>query len=154
MCVVGSQLEGLRCVNLFCDPAASSLAAPGLLALVAARVCFAYDGFVRKMRLLPVIRLAVPIGAVALSSLAGEAIKGAFGSKLGDVFDPSSSIRTVRTADGTPEGAPIYEFSPATRFGLFHHYYVRITPATHKIWSLEAVRDVEDKEATQKEQDM
>ncbi len=104
------------------------------------------------MRLLPIARLAVPIGAVALSSLAGEPIEGAFGRKLGDVFDPSSSIRTERAADGTPEGAPIYEFSPATRFGSFEHYYARITPATHKIWSLEAVRDVEDKEAAQREQ--
>jgi hypothetical protein len=106
----------------------------------------------RKLRLLRLASLTVPIGAVALASFAGETIEGAFGRKLGDVFDPSSSIRTARTADGTPEGAPIYEFSPATRFGSFEHYYVRITPTTHKIWRLEAVRDVDDRDAAQKEQ--
>jgi len=104
------------------------------------------------MRAPRIAKLTVAIGTVALSSLAGETIEGAFGKKLGDVFDSSSSVRTERVADGTPEGAPIYEFSPTARLGSFERYFVRITPNTHKIWSLEAVRDVEDKEAAQREQ--
>lgn len=114
--------------------------------------CTAHGGFLQTTRLLHIGSLAVLIGAVALRSLAGETIEGAFGKKLGDVFDPNSSIRTAKAADGTPEGAPIYEFSPTTRFGSFDRYYVRITPTTHRICSLEAVRDVDDKGAAQTEQ--
>lgn len=75
-------------------------------------------------------------------------IEGAFGLKLGEIFDPSSAVDTGKLPDGTPT----YEFNSATPFRSFDHYYVLITPTTHKIYSICAMESFDNQETAQKEQ--
>jgi len=87
--------------------------------------------------------------AVATSSAIGaDKIEGAFGEKLGDIFDPASAIGTSKLTDGTP----MYEFSTTNGFRSFKTYYVMVTPTTHKIYSIWGTGSVENTEAGQKEQ--
>jgi hypothetical protein len=75
-------------------------------------------------------------------------IEGAFGAKLGDEYDTNSAINMSTEADGTST----YEFNPANAFRSFSHYYVKITPATHKIYGILASEDFADEDSAQKEQ--
>jgi hypothetical protein len=82
------------------------------------------------------------------SPAAPDNIEGAFGKKLGEVFNPDYAIGTSKLTDGTP----MYEFSTPNGFRSFKRYYVMITPTTHKIYSIWGVGSVENTEAGQKEQ--
>jgi predicted RNA-binding Zn-ribbon protein involved in translation (DUF1610 family) len=86
--------------------------------------------------------------AASSTAPAVEKIEGAFGKKLGGVFNPASAINTSKLTDGTA----MYEFYTANKFRSFEHYYVLITPTTHKIYSIWGIGSVENTEAGQKEQ--
>ncbi len=75
-------------------------------------------------------------------------ITGAFGKKLGDVFDPASAIGKGALTDGTP----MYQFKPDKPFRSFTSYYVLITPTTHRIHSIWATGPCENSESGEKEQ--
>lgn len=77
-----------------------------------------------------------------------ERIDGAFGKKLGDVFDTSSAVGGPKLADATPT----YLFSPTNGFRSFKQYFVVVTPTTHKIYSIWGVGNVETVESGKKEQ--
>jgi len=77
-----------------------------------------------------------------------EAIEGAFGKKLGEVFNPASAMDTSKLTDGTP----LYEFSTPNGFRSFTRYYVMITPTTHRIYSIWGIGSIESTQAGQKEQ--
>lgn len=77
-----------------------------------------------------------------------EKIEGAFGKKLGTVFDTSTAIGKGSLTDGTV----MYQFSPKSRFRSFDRYYVMITPKTKKIYSIWAIGDVENTSVGEKEQ--
>ena len=80
---------------------------------------------------------------------AGQAaITGAFGKKLGDVFDPASAIGKGALTDGTP----MYQIQPDKPFRSFTSYYVLITPTSHKIWSIWGIGPCENTESGEKEQ--
>lgn len=68
----------------------------------------------------------------AMSATAAEKIQGAFGIKLGDVFDP--------TGKNALEIGPVvgYRFFPTNAFRSFTNYYVEITPISHRIWRISA----------------
>src|SRR5690348_13888600 len=86
--------------------------------------------------------------ALAFTASATEKIEGAFGKKLGDVFDPSTAIGKSELTDGTP----MYEFSTTNGFRSFTKYYVLITPKTKKIYSIWGMGSVANTESGQKEQ--
>jgi len=75
-------------------------------------------------------------------------IDGAFGKKLGGIFNPAGAIGTSQLTDGTP----MYQFSPEKPFRSFTRYYVLITPTTHKIYAIWGIGDVENTETGKKEQ--
>jgi len=77
-----------------------------------------------------------------------EKIDGAFGKKLGGVFNPAGAIGTSELTDGTP----MYQFSPEKPFRSFTKYYVLITPTTHKIYAIWGIGAVENTETGKKEQ--
>lgn len=84
----------------------------------------------------------------APAAQAFEKIEGAFGKKLGDVFDPTDAIGTSSLTDGTP----MYAFSTPNGFRAFKNYYVMVTPTTHKIYCIWASGHVENTQAGRKEQ--
>jgi len=100
------------------------------------------------MKTLHIAILAALFTVGTFSAVGADKIEGAFGKKLGDVFDPSSAIGTSKLTDGTP----MYEFSTTNGFRSFKTYYVLITPTTHKIYSIWGIGSVENTEAGQKEQ--
>lgn len=67
-----------------------------------------------------------------LNHITESEIEGAFGKRLGEIFDLSTALGRDDEKDGTP----IYEFAPDKRFGTMDKYYVVITPLTHKICSI------------------
>jgi hypothetical protein len=100
------------------------------------------------MKILHTAILSACISIATFSTFAADKLEGAFGKKLGDVFDPSSAIDTSKLTDGTP----MYEFSTTNDFRSFKRYYVMVTPTTHKIYSIWGIGNVENTEAGQKEQ--
>ncbi len=100
------------------------------------------------MKTLHIAILTVCFAITTFSAVGADKIEGAFGKKLGDVFDPSSAVGTSKLTDGTP----MYEFSTTNGFRSFKTYYVLITPTTHKIYSIWGIGSVENTEAGQKEQ--
>lgn len=62
-------------------------------------------------------------------------IEGAFGKKLGDVFDIKSALSTKDGGDGNPQ----YKFTPDVPFRSFDDYFLQVTPTTHKIYSIYAI---------------
>lgn len=90
---------------------------------------------------------AVPPGA-ASSVPATDKIEAAFGRELGAYYDPSFAAGTSTLTDGTP----LYEFNPASGFRSFDHYYVLITPKTHRIYSIWATESLNNMEMAKKEQ--
>ena len=82
------------------------------------------------------------------SALAVDKLEGAFGEKLGDVFEPAKAIGKSALTDGTP----MYQFKPDKPFRSFSKYYVLITPTTHKIYSIWGIGRVEKTESGKKEQ--
>ena len=81
---------------------------------------------------------------------AQEQICSAFGKRLGDTFDPTKSTE----ANALDDGMPLYSFSPENKFRTFSHYYVSITPKTHKICAIWALGTIENKHKCEKEQDL
>jgi DNA-directed RNA polymerase subunit RPC12/RpoP len=77
-----------------------------------------------------------------------EKIEGAFNQKLGGEFNPSTAISTSQLADGTS----MYEYSYGNAFRSFNHYYVLVTPGTHKIYSIMATANFENEATAEKEQ--
>lgn len=75
-------------------------------------------------------------------------IEGAFGEKLGDEFDLDSAMETNSMSDGTT----IYEFSPPADFRSFEHYYVMITPQSHKIYGIGATGRFDNTDKARNEQ--
>ncbi len=75
-------------------------------------------------------------------------ITGAFGKKLGDVFDPASAIGKGALTDGTP----MYQFQPDKPFRSFTSYYVLITPTSHLIYAIWGIGPCENAESGEKEQ--
>lgn len=91
---------------------------------------------------------APPPSVAPAPTSAYATIAGAFGRKLGDVYDPDWAINTSKLTDGTP----IYEFDPGNSFRTFDHYYILITPTTHKIYSIWATESLDTREAAEREQ--
>ena len=79
---------------------------------------------------------------------AEEKIQGAFGIKLGQVFELSNAVGQNSLTDGTP----MYEFSPEKRFRSFSRYYVLITPRSHKVYSIWGIGNQENDPSCKKEQ--
>jgi hypothetical protein len=100
------------------------------------------------MRKTVISSLLTVCSLLALNAYGAEKIEGAFGKKLGDVFDRNSAIGTSKLTDGTP----MYEFLTTNGFRSFKRYYVLMTPVTHKIYSIWGIGNVENTEAGQKEQ--
>lgn len=90
----------------------------------------------------------VLVFGLVFSAQAEEKISGAFGIKLGQVFDPSGSIGKGSLTDGTP----MYQFSPKKKFRSFSTYYVLITPKTHKVYSIWGIGNMENNPSCKKEQ--
>ncbi len=98
-----------------------------------------------------ILRTAIFIAGISFfmfNAFATDKIEGAFGKKLGEAFDPASAIGTSKLTDGTP----MYEFSTTNGFRSFKRYYVMITPATKKIYSIWAIGSAENTESGKKEQ--
>lgn len=79
---------------------------------------------------------------------AEEKVSGAFGIKLGEVFDVSKAIGKSSLTDGTP----MYQFSPKKKFRSFSTYYVLITPKTHKVYSIWGIGNMKNDPSCKKEQ--
>jgi len=79
-----------------------------------------------------------------------EKIEGAFGIKLGEVFDPANAVGKGALTDGTP----MYQFSPAKPFRSFKSYYILITPKTNRVYSIWGIGEFENTPTAQKEQDL
>ncbi len=77
-----------------------------------------------------------------------EEITGAFGIKLGDVFQPTLADKDSTLSDG----AIMYQFEPQQPFRSFTNYYASITPKTHKIYSILGVGTIESDQVCKKEQ--
>lgn len=77
-----------------------------------------------------------------------EKINGAFGIKLGQIFEPSSSIGTHSLTDGTQ----LYEFIPENRFRSISKYFVGITPESHKVYSIWGGGNMDNNQSCKKEQ--
>jgi hypothetical protein len=77
-------------------------------------------------------------------------IEGAFGKKLGDVFDISTATNTATTVSG----ATMYEFAPTEAIRSFREYYVLITPKTKKIHTIIAMRMMDQAAAAKNEQSL
>lgn len=92
--------------------------------------------------------ITVALSLVANIAPAQDKIEGAFGKKLGDVFDPSKAIGKDALTDGTP----MYQFTPDKPFRSFKKYYVLITPTTHKIYGIWGIGSVENTATGKKEQ--
>lgn len=92
--------------------------------------------------------LAICVSITTFSAFATERIEGAFGKKLGDVFEPTSAIGTSKLKDGVL----MYEFATTNGFRSFKHYYVMITPTTHKIYKIRGTGGVESTSVGRKEQ--
>jgi hypothetical protein len=90
----------------------------------------------------------VLVFGVVFSAQAEEKISGAFGIKLGQVFDPSGAIGKGSLTDGTP----MYKFNPKKKFRSFATYYVLITPKTHKVYSIWGIGSMENEPSCKKEQ--
>ena len=86
--------------------------------------------------------------AVAAPAPQYAKIEGAFGEKLGDEFNPDSATDTNSLSDGTL----IYEFSPPANFRSFDHYYVMITPQSHKIYGIVASGSFDNTDKARNEQ--
>ena len=92
--------------------------------------------------------LLVATAAVACAQPTTERIEGAFGMKLGDVFDPAKATGKGSLTDGTP----MYQFAPQKPFRSFKRYFVMITPKTNRIYSIWGIGDFENTPTAQKEQ--
>ncbi|WP_040546342.1 hypothetical protein [Pedosphaera parvula] len=92
--------------------------------------------------------LVTCFGLSAIIAHAADKIEGAFGKKLGDVFDVSTAVGTSKLTDGTP----MYEFATTNGFRSFNRYYVLVTPRTKKIYSVWGIGQAESTAAAQKEQ--
>lgn len=77
-----------------------------------------------------------------------EKVEGAFGKKLGTIFNPAQARYVAKLVDGTP----MYEFTPSTGFRSFNRYYVLITPTTQKIYCIAAMGHFDSREAAKSEQ--
>jgi hypothetical protein len=78
---------------------------------------------------------AVPQAGPATAEAAGAGpgpIEGAFGLKLGAVFDPKRAVK-VRYGE---DGRPMYEIKPDKPFRFFIGYQVMITEKEHRIYSI------------------
>ncbi len=77
--------------------------------------------------------------AFTLPSFAVDALEGAFGLKLGDVFTPTESNPTgiVRTDENARFQA--FRFQPIAPNRHFFEYWVYVTPATRRIYRIVAV---------------
>lgn len=87
-------------------------------------------------------------GPSSAASPSVDKIEGAFGQKLGGEFNPSFAIGSSQLSDGTP----MYEYNEKSTFRSFDHYYVLITPATHKIYSILATANFDSELMAEKEQ--
>ncbi len=81
------------------------------------------------------------------SAVGAEKIEGAFGQRFGEVFDVTTASRSFLT-----DGTPAFPFSTTNRFRSFEHYYLLVTPITHKIYSICAVGTYPSLEAAREEQ--
>jgi hypothetical protein len=75
-------------------------------------------------------------------------IGGAFGMKLGEVFNPADAAGGPSTAGNDAT----YEFSPRIPYQAFRRYYVLVTPKTHRIYCIGATGDFKNVAAAKKEQ--
>lgn len=70
-----------------------------------------------------------------------EKIEGAFGQKFGAVFEPAQAVSTKSFNALAVNGADVaYEFVPTDVVPGFSNYYVHITPKTHRICIIFAVK--------------
>ena len=104
-------------------------------------------------------------------ALAGEKIEGAFGFKLGDVFDLSKAIKTNRVMCWVSVGEnkrvgtlkEVYDIADTNRPSVFQTFFAEITPKSHRVYrttaqggelskedSEELLRALRDKYETQK----
>jgi hypothetical protein len=91
--------------------------------------------------------LAAYFAVATFTAFAGDTIGDAFGMRLGDVFDPASSIGASKATNGTV----LYQFTRnKTAFPGFDGFdtcYVMLTPSSHKIYSILGVSSVTNKES-------
>ena len=87
------------------------------------------------MNILPTIIVAAALACSASQALCGDKIEGAFGMKLGEVFDTAKAERVgpdAEDGDGDSGWFP-NNTKPVTGF---YRFYVFITPVTHKIYRI------------------
>lgn len=67
-----------------------------------------------------------------------QVYKGSFGIDFGTVYD----IKNTKTI--TRQGELMYEITPPKKIEFFDKYYVAITPKTHKIYAIYAIKEYPD----------
>lgn len=77
-----------------------------------------------------------------------EKIEGAFGVRLGDVFDLSQALGNRELG----EDSPMYGFATEKGFRSFKLYYVVVTPTTHRICCIVGTGSLKDRSTAEKEQ--
>ena len=80
---------------------------------------------------------------------AAEKIEGAFGLRFGEVFEPTAAPVAVQSRTDNFFGA--YEFKPDKPNPAFSTYVVWVSPASHRIYKIAAVRtfaDFDERERT------
>jgi len=92
--------------------------------------------------------LLLVLFSISFNSTAEEKITSAFGLKLGDNFDITSSIGESSLTDGTP----LYLFEASKKFRSFANYYVMVTPKTRKIYSIWGIGQIDNTPSCKKEQ--
>lgn len=88
---------------------------------------------------------------ISASKQIGNAkIIGGFGLKLGDTFD----IKSATGSSQTTAGEILYTFSPSKKIKYFKHYYVLVTPKSHKIREIWGVGSYENTASCKKNLDV
>jgi len=90
--------------------------------------------------------LIVCLCAIQLQVFAGEPIEGAFGFKLGDVFDPATATKTasekcwfqIDETTSSERYVPIYFVAAPNAPKIFSKIFLEITPKSHKIYRITA----------------
>lgn len=102
------------------------------------------------MKTLHTVIIAACISLATFAASGADKIEGAFGLRLGSVFDPTNAIGTSKLTDGTP----MHEVSTTNGFRAFKRYYVMITPTTKKIYSIWGIGTAKNTETGKKEQSL
>jgi hypothetical protein len=86
----------------------------------------------KAILLLLTLVTTVTVGAV-------DKIEGAFGLKLGDVFEPKTPAVSATPITNSFSLNGAYQFTPKEPNKIFSEYYVFITPGSNLIWGIAAL---------------